>query len=97
MVDCVLNIAAPNPLLTARENLKPSHTILRLRYVHVHSQAEMSIGFRFLRVYSEKQSKDRNNSRRSSKVKRSVQLCNRKIVVYGAALLVSVVAVTCLK
>jgi len=36
MADCVLNIAAPNPLLTARENLKPSHTILG-RYVYVHS------------------------------------------------------------
>jgi len=34
-------------------------------------------------VYMEKQSKDQNNGRRPSKVKRSVQLCNRKIVVYG--------------
>jgi len=48
-------------------------------------------------MYREKQSKDQNNSRRPSKVKRSVQLCNRKIVVYGAALSVSVVVVTCLK
>lgn len=62
--DCVLNIAAPNPLLTARENLKPSRAILRALYVCTCIRRQKRPSVLDSSLYREKQSKDRNNSRR---------------------------------